>query len=464
MKAHFMMMARYNAWANDIVYDAAAKLTDRQYRADLRCPFKSVHGTLNHLLAADHIWMNRFTGTGKVPRALNVIMESTLPKLRARRVAFDQSIVTHINELSEDEIAGNIAYVRGSTGETMTQPRAGALVHFFNHQTHHRGHVHAMLSRFTGNAPSLDLLEYQRVTGDGMGEPAKANGRRPPIRFSKVFGERNTGTNFMDELVKANCPELRHIMNVRLPMRTLDQDRRLDEEGNPAGYELRLREHYKGLALRFAIERYKDLANRPRQHYNFGWKHSAVSIDEMRDSTLYDKTAFVFVVRNPYQYLLSLHRRPYALLPIRPMPLARFIRHPIIPVDRDNLPDHSYLTSPLELWNLKVRSYMEAVEQCETAVLFRYEDVVVDPETVGKTLSALDIKVRNPIVPPEQATKSSDTATFDEYRKRVLTPLQAPLFNKEDTAFIRSVLDADLCETLGYDPGDPYATYHARPA
>ncbi|MBS0562375.1 MAG: damage-inducible protein DinB, partial [Proteobacteria bacterium] len=63
MKEYFAEFAGYNAWANDRLYDAAAALTEAQYREDRGAFFKSVHGTLNHLLVTDRVWMRRFTGT-----------------------------------------------------------------------------------------------------------------------------------------------------------------------------------------------------------------------------------------------------------------------------------------------------------------------------------------------------------------------------------------------------------------
>jgi len=72
--AHYQMFGRYNAWANGRLYDAAARLGREQYRADRGTFFKSVHGTLNHLLATDRIWMQRFTGTGTAPDRLDAIL------------------------------------------------------------------------------------------------------------------------------------------------------------------------------------------------------------------------------------------------------------------------------------------------------------------------------------------------------------------------------------------------------
>ena len=61
MKKHYHTFAGYNAWANRRLYEAAGTLSDAEYRADRGAFFKSMHGTLNHLLATDRIWMKRFT-------------------------------------------------------------------------------------------------------------------------------------------------------------------------------------------------------------------------------------------------------------------------------------------------------------------------------------------------------------------------------------------------------------------
>ena len=85
--AHYRMFGHYNAWANKRLYDAAARLTLEQYRADRGAFFKSVHGTLNHLLVTDRIWMQRFTGEGDAPNRLDAILFETFETLRAAREA-----------------------------------------------------------------------------------------------------------------------------------------------------------------------------------------------------------------------------------------------------------------------------------------------------------------------------------------------------------------------------------------
>ncbi|MDQ0315632.1 DinB family protein [Amorphus orientalis] len=169
MQHHFGMMAGYNAWCNDRLYEAAAAISDENYRADQGAFFKSVHGTLNHILVADRIWLNRFTGDGPSPSSLDEILFEEFDALRSARRAEDTRIVRFVDGLSDQALADNFHY-RPMTDPSrqVSQPLAPALIHFFNHQTHHRGQVHALLTRTVGTAPSLDLIYYQRETGIGL--------------------------------------------------------------------------------------------------------------------------------------------------------------------------------------------------------------------------------------------------------------------------------------------------------
>jgi uncharacterized damage-inducible protein DinB len=167
MKQHYTSLAGYNAWANRRLYDAAAALTDGEYRADQRAFFKSMHGTLNHLLATDRIWMQRFTGQGDAPDRLDAILHERLDELRAAREAEDRRIADWVASLDEPALAGVIRYRRVSTPEEFVQPLMPALDHWFNHQTHHRGQAHMILTTLGKPAPELDLLYYQRLAAAG---------------------------------------------------------------------------------------------------------------------------------------------------------------------------------------------------------------------------------------------------------------------------------------------------------
>ncbi|MCC6948667.1 MAG: damage-inducible protein DinB [Bradyrhizobiaceae bacterium] len=172
MIERYSMFAGYNAWANERLYDAAAKLSDTDYRADRGAFFKSVHGTLNHLLVADRIWMRRFTGEGEQPPSLDAILFDDLAALCEARWAEDRRISRYIESLDDAKLAGEFTYRTVTNPRTITQPLAPALDHFFNHQTHHRGQAHALLTAIGGHdfAPSFDLILFQREAGFGGGK------------------------------------------------------------------------------------------------------------------------------------------------------------------------------------------------------------------------------------------------------------------------------------------------------
>ncbi len=169
MKSRYLMFAGYNAWCNERLYEAVSTLSDADYRADRGAFFKSVHGTLNHLLVGDRIWMQRFTGAGELPKSLDAILFEDFASLRAARRAEDAAISRYIEALSEDDFGGTIRYHTLMNPANIEQVLSPALDHFFNHQTHHRGQAHALLSAIVGNdnTPSFDLIIYQRETGQG---------------------------------------------------------------------------------------------------------------------------------------------------------------------------------------------------------------------------------------------------------------------------------------------------------
>jgi len=184
MKRQFEMLAGYNAWANDRLYDAAARLPEAAYRADQGAFFGSMHGTLNHLLVGDRVWMQRFTGAGEAPRQLDAILFEDFAALRQARRSEDRRIIDYIRSLGEGDLAGTLRYRTIRSPEEIEQELGAVLMHFFNHQTHHRGQAHCILTRITGEAPSLDLLIYQRETGVSLREGERGSFAAPERRES----------------------------------------------------------------------------------------------------------------------------------------------------------------------------------------------------------------------------------------------------------------------------------------
>ncbi|WP_145509485.1 DinB family protein [Yersinia rochesterensis] len=163
LKLHFNILAGYNAWANERLYSCVGQIGSDAYRNDCGAFFGSIEGTLNHLLVTDRIWRHRLSALPETGYCLDqILFDNDLPGLRLARKEEDKKIVDFIVGLSEADLSTTITYRRASTPELKKQIIWSALAHWFNHQAHHRGQVHAMLSRVSGKAPELDLLIYQR--------------------------------------------------------------------------------------------------------------------------------------------------------------------------------------------------------------------------------------------------------------------------------------------------------------
>jgi uncharacterized damage-inducible protein DinB len=160
------MLAAYNAWANARLYDAAAELGQDEFNRDMGAFFGSMCGTLNHVLVADRIWMKRFTGEGDAPSRLDTILFPAFGALKISRQAEDKRIIDWIDGLDEEALAGRFTYVTATDMRTVSQRLAPALTHFFNHQTHHRGQAHMILTALGKSSVPLDLIYFQR-TEDG---------------------------------------------------------------------------------------------------------------------------------------------------------------------------------------------------------------------------------------------------------------------------------------------------------
>lgn len=158
---YFRTLAAYNRWANRRLYTAAAELNDADYRADLGAFFKSVHGTLNHILVGDRVWMARIEGVKSGVASLDQSLYDNLVDLTAAREAEDQRIIDYASGLSEADLAGSLIY-SNMVGSPQETPMALVLGHMFNHQTHHRGHAHALISRIGAEPPELDLICFTR--------------------------------------------------------------------------------------------------------------------------------------------------------------------------------------------------------------------------------------------------------------------------------------------------------------
>jgi uncharacterized damage-inducible protein DinB len=161
-KMIFRQFAAYNRWANAILYAAAMDLPDEAYRRAAGVFFGSLHGTLNHLLTIDRLWLRRLTAEGDHPDRLNAIIHYDLADLARARVAEDERLIAVVSGYDDADLDRLHPY-QTTRGQPQAQRLADILLHLFNHQTHHRGQAHACYSIVTGaEPPSLDLLAFQR--------------------------------------------------------------------------------------------------------------------------------------------------------------------------------------------------------------------------------------------------------------------------------------------------------------
>jgi uncharacterized damage-inducible protein DinB len=159
---NFRLLADYNHWANRRIYAAALAMPEGSYRRATGVFFGSLHGTLNHLLLTDRVWLKRLTGEGDHPKRLDAILFGDRHELARARMAEDARLIRVINGYDDAELALPFSY-QTTSGAPQQQALKDILLHLFNHQTHHRGHAHACCSIVTGEEPPpLDLLYYQR--------------------------------------------------------------------------------------------------------------------------------------------------------------------------------------------------------------------------------------------------------------------------------------------------------------
>ena len=171
--AHYAVMARYNAWMNRKIYDAAASLSDDARRRDVGAFFRSLHGTLSHLVLTDRAWLVRFTQDPSLFRSLDGTtpaftgrldqeLYEEFATLRREREQTDADVVRWVARLADDALAAPILYYSVAYGRDHEHPLWWAVSHLFNHQTHHRGQATTILVQLGRDPGTTDLVDMLR--------------------------------------------------------------------------------------------------------------------------------------------------------------------------------------------------------------------------------------------------------------------------------------------------------------
>jgi uncharacterized damage-inducible protein DinB len=156
LRRHCELMAEYHGWAYGLLYEQVDRVDEERYRLDTGLFFRSIHGTLNHLLLVDHLWYGRLVGEPWPIATLADEIESERAALKAQLLDRAGLWRRYLDGLSDAELAGTAAF-RKIDGSPARLPRASCILHVFNHGTHHRGQVSAALTQFGGLAPEIDL-------------------------------------------------------------------------------------------------------------------------------------------------------------------------------------------------------------------------------------------------------------------------------------------------------------------
>ncbi|MCU4179283.1 DinB family protein [Bosea sp. BH3] len=153
-------MARYNAWQNESLMAAADGLSDEARRLDRGAFFRSIQGTFNHVLWADEVWLSRLTGSEKPPvgGSESSIYFGDWAAFCERRRERDRTIIDWAEGMDGDWLRGTLIWHSGAAGREIGKPRAFVIAHIFNHQTHHRGQIHAMLTAAGAKPDDTDLF------------------------------------------------------------------------------------------------------------------------------------------------------------------------------------------------------------------------------------------------------------------------------------------------------------------
>lgn len=154
------MMARYGAWQNAAHLEACAGLSAEALAMDRGAFFGSIEATANHLLWGDKIWLSRFAGTPgpEKPGPESVRETANWAEFEAARRAVDAAIAAWAHEVADEDLAGDHTWFSGVLGREITKPMALCVTHFFNHGTHHRGQMHAMLTAAGVKTADTDIF------------------------------------------------------------------------------------------------------------------------------------------------------------------------------------------------------------------------------------------------------------------------------------------------------------------
>ena len=286
------------------------------------------------------------------------------------------------------------------------------------------------------------LSTLKRTTKSGQ-DPA------PPAQLDryKIYGERNTGTNFLSQLTAANTcateiiPIGNHFPSDLLKTRTIDS------------FKLPQTKCRK-VINNWIKQRAIDTQRNQSYHQELGWKHACVQTESLRQSPIFNKTLLIMLIRNPWNFALSLHRKPYNIIPspARGITFSEFIRMPVICNDRDRVDGDLILENPVQLWNKKVASYFKArtLSPPNTYICF-YEKIILAPQDFIRDVTIILGQEMPASVEIPQNSSKDDLRTFQDFQDAVRRFNPLDKMSKEDHEHIANQAGIELLSSCGYN-------------
>lgn len=255
------------------------------------------------------------------------------------------------------------------------------------------------------------------------------------IRYAKILGERNSGTNYLSKLIRKNF-DVDLLPGVQPSV-----------QGDLDAYAASLPKPLQHLARQMLV----DVGMREIENENLGWKHAYPDFALFeREKETASRTLFLVISKDPISWLKSFHRRPYhCLFPTRKMPLSQFIRHPWIATRKENL-SPAIVPNMVALWNAKHEGWLLLPERGYRTVFIPYSELL---SNFSQQMEAI-----GEIVPPRKAgtfeniesSTKNDGRSSSDFVKQYTSRADYSAFSEEDIAFVRENLDAEVMAKLGY--------------
>ena len=234
----------------------------------------------------------------------------------------------------------------------------------------------------------------------------------------KIYGERNTGTNYLTKLIENN-------FDVKILKGTIS----------------------KGSIFTFR-EWTKDLFFNLTKSKNLGWKHSVVDVNLVLNHK--HKPVIITLTKNPYSFLLSLYKRPYHYKRNKPNTFITFLKEKWELTERDNYNLES-LDSPIDLWNIKNQSYIDLSNTYSNNLILTYEELLESPNNIIFSISdRLDIPLKDKFKNYDNSTKN-DNKDFNDYQDYYLNELWRKELDNDEINLINSKLDLNVLSHFGYE-------------